>query len=93
MRKKRLFKDYYLLGDDLVIMNDAVAKEYKNLLITLDMPFSLEKTHTSKDGFEFAKRWFYKGEEISGFSIPGLLSVWNRYPLLLNFLDNQASHG
>lgn len=87
------FKGYALLGDDLRIDNDLVASEYKTLITRLDMPYSPEKTHTSKDAFEFAKRWFMAQEEITGFSISGLMSVWNRYPLLINFLDNQSSHG
>jgi len=87
------FTGYILLGDDLRIDNDLVASEYKSLISTLGMPYSEAKTHSSKDGFEFAKRWFYKGEEVSGFAISGLLSVWKSYPLLLNFLDNQQSHG
>jgi hypothetical protein len=87
------FKGYFLLGDDLRIDHDLVAKEYKNLISELGMPYSEAKTHTSIDGFEFAKRWFYQGTEITGFSVPGLLSVWKSYPLLLNFLDNQGSHG
>jgi hypothetical protein len=92
-RLRPLFESYALLGDDLVIAHDLVAKEYKNLLSLLDMPFSIEKTHVSKHTFEFAKRWFHRGEEVTGFSISGLLSVWKSYPLLLNFLQNQSSHG
>jgi len=88
-----LFKSYVLLGDDLRIDHDLVAKEYKNLLTQLDMPFSEPKTHVSKHGFEFAKRWYAQGTEVTGFSVSGLLSVWKSYPLLINFLDNQESHG
>lgn len=64
-----------VLGDDLVIANDLVANAYKALISSLDMPYSPEKTHTSKDVYEFAKRWVYQGEEITGFSIGGLLST------------------
>lgn len=87
------FSDYFLLGDDIVIFNDKVAEAYKALLKVLDMPFSFEKTHTSNDVYEFAKRWFYRGTEITGFSIGGLLSTYHRYPLLHNFLATQKSHG
>jgi len=87
------FRSYVLLGDDLRIDDDLVASEYKSLISTLGMPYSEEKTHTSKDGFEFAKRWFFRGEEVTGFAVSGLLSVWKSYPLLINFLDNQSSHG
>lgn len=54
--KKFNFKDYVILGDDLVIANNEVAQQYKDLISTLDMPFSPEKTHTSNDVYEFAKR-------------------------------------
>lgn len=89
----KFFPNYALLGDDLVIANDGVAREYKKLLAELDMPFSKEKTHVSKSTFEFAKRWFHNNQEVTGFSLSGLLSVWKSYPLLLNFLQNQSSHG
>jgi len=69
------FTNYALLGDDIVIANSEVAESYKNLLEILDMPISLEKTHVSKDTYEFAKRWIYKGKEVTGFSTGGLLET------------------
>jgi len=89
----KVFTDYALLGDDLVIANCDVAREYKLLLQDLDMPISLEKSHTALGSYEFAKRWIIQGEEITGFSISGLLETWKKYPLLKNFLDNQCGHG
>jgi hypothetical protein len=87
------FSGYVLLGDDLRIDHDSVASEYLKLLDQLAMPFSPDKTHVSQHGFEFAKRWYAFNTEVTGFSCSGLLSVWKRYPLLMNFLDNQSSHG
>jgi len=87
------FTQYALLGDDLRIDHDLVASEYLNLISSLDMPYSPAKTHVSKHGFEFAKRWYCLGQEVTGFSVSGLMSVWKSYPLLLNFLDNQETHG
>lgn len=87
------FKDYSLLGDDLVIANAAVATEYRKLLTTLAMPVSEAKTHVSDDTYEFAKRWIHCGEEITGFAISGLKNVWKRYSLLHNFLETQQHHG
>jgi hypothetical protein len=87
------YKGYALLGDDLRIDHDVVSSEYKALIKVLGMPYSEAKTHESEYGFEFAKRWFYMGTEVTGFSISGLLSVWKSYPQLINFLDNQQSHG
>lgn len=87
------FKQYVILGDDIVIANTTVAQEYKRLLSEMDMPISESKTHVSQHMYEFAKRWIYHKEEVTGFSIPGLLEVWRKYPLLHNFLETQANHG
>jgi hypothetical protein len=57
------------------------------------MPISEQKTHVSGDTFEFAKRWFHKGLEVTGFSIAGFGSVWKRYSLLHNYLSTQRDHG
>jgi len=88
------FRNYAILGDDVVIADKAVAESYRGILFDLDMPISSAKSHICEDvSFEFAKRWFIKGQEVTPFSIGGLGSVWNRYYLLHNFLTNQASHG
>jgi hypothetical protein len=57
------------------------------------MPISEQKTHVSDDTFEFAKRWFHKGLEVTGFSTAGISSVWKRYSLLHNYLCTQRDHG
>jgi len=87
------FTSYVILGDDIVIANAAVAQSYKALLSELDMPISEQKTHVSEDTFEFAKRWFHKGSEVTGFSVAGISSVWKRYSLLHNYLSTQRDHG
>jgi len=91
--KTVFFERYALLGDDIVIADSDVAREYKKLLSELDMPISETKTHVSLDTYEFAKRWIHKGSEITGFAVGGLFSVWKRYPLLHNFLTTQSHHG
>lgn len=59
------FSDYALLGDDIVIRNDAVAAEYRTLLSSLGVEVSVAKTHVSIDTYEFAKRWIHVGTEVS----------------------------
>jgi len=39
------------------------------------MKFSPQKTHISKYLFEFAKRVYFKGTEITGYSVGGLKAV------------------
>lgn len=87
------FKDYVVLGDDVVIANDDVAHQYVLMCTELDIPISPMKTHKSKSIYEFAKRWIYNGVEISPFSVGGLTSTWNHYALLSNFLTTQSDHG
>jgi hypothetical protein len=66
------FKQYVILGDDIVIANQAVAEKYKEVLSTLAMPISEAKTHVSEDTYEFAKRWIQSGVEITPLSFSGL---------------------
>lgn len=61
-----------LLGDDIVIANDKVAKEYKDLLREWDISFSVEKTHVSQYGFEFAKQIRLHRENVSPFPLSAL---------------------
>jgi hypothetical protein len=50
------FKEYRILGDDVVIANDQVAAKYLEVMSTLGVEISFTKTHVSKDTFEMAKR-------------------------------------
>jgi hypothetical protein len=50
------FKDYCVLGDDVVIANDAVASEYLQLMKSLGVEINLTKSVISDEFAEFAKR-------------------------------------
>jgi UTP-glucose-1-phosphate uridylyltransferase len=50
------FKHYIILGDDIVINNDRVAKKYMKIIKDLGIEISVAKTHVSSDTYEFAKR-------------------------------------
>lgn len=90
---KKNFRDYCILGDDIVIADTDVANWYRRILSDLDMPISEQKTHESKYFYEFAKRYVYQGQEISPFQLSSFKSVYKRYYLLQNFLENQSLHG
>jgi hypothetical protein len=66
---------YILLGDDIVIYDDRVAKHYHDIITSLGVDISPTKTHVSKDTYEFAKRWFKNGVEFSGIPINGILTT------------------
>nr|UPW42199.1 MAG: putative RNA dependent RNA polymerase [Xinjiang mito-like virus 61] len=68
------FNQYILLGDDIVIKNDKVARKYISWCKSLGVDISEAKTHVSKDTYEFAKRWFHRGNEITGLPMVGIIN-------------------
>ncbi|QUP79244.1 RNA-dependent RNA polymerase [Botryosphaeria dothidea mitovirus 2] len=82
------FKDYILLGDDIVIKNDEVAKKYKQWMSYLGVDLSDSKTHVSVDTYEFAKRWICKGKEITGIPMSGIVNnINNPFIVMVNLYD------
>lgn len=59
----------------------------------LGVEVSVLKTHDSQYFFEFAKRLFYKGEEISPFPISALQSIHSKYYLLVSLLIELEEKG
>jgi hypothetical protein len=80
------FKNYILLGDDIVIKHDAIARKYINLMHKLGVSISETKTHISKDTYEFAKRWIRGKDELTGLPLNGLLDNINNYKVVINTL-------
>lgn len=79
---------YALLGDDIVIAHEEVAKKYLEVIADLGVDVSMAKTHVSSHGFEFAKRWFINHEEVTPFPISSLKESLKRYYSLVNlFLE------
>jgi hypothetical protein len=85
----RDFSFYLVLGDDLVIADERVAKAYLAIAKEWDVEINLSKSVLSDNGsLEFAKRFVYKYEDVSGLSfremavakydIRGLLQLFNR---------------
>jgi hypothetical protein len=60
---------YKLLGDDIVIFDDDLAIEYQKLINLLGVEINFSKSFISKNYFEFAKRIFIPGKEISPFPL------------------------
>lgn len=48
--------EFFILGDDIVILNNDVANKYKEVLHGLGVEVSVSKTMSSDKLFEFAKR-------------------------------------
>lgn len=66
------FKDYCILGDDIVIANDKIALNYQEIISDLGVEMSLQKSIISKDFTEFAKKLRGKKYDFTPIG-PGLL--------------------
>lgn len=68
------FNNYIILGDDIVINHDDVAKCYMETIARLGVDLSPSKTHVSLTTYEFAKRWIdtTKGE-VTGLPMRGII--------------------
>lgn len=82
------FNNYIILGDDIVIYNNKVAKNYIKIMTKLGVDISLNKTHVSIDTYEFAKRWIKNGKELTGLPLKGILSNWNKPSIVFMELFN-----
>lgn len=75
---------YCLLGDDILIGDDALAEMYISTMEEIGVEISIPKTHQSNHFAEFAKRLLYKGEEISPFPLSALRTSSRRSYQLVN---------
>lgn len=58
---KGWFKDYAILGDDLVIANDKVAAKYLCICRWIGLGIGISKSLVAPGAAEFAKRFYLKG--------------------------------
>lgn len=60
------FSSYAILGDDIVIAEGRVARQYLQLMQELGVGIGLAKSLVSRNGvLEFAKRYYVRGEDCS----------------------------
>jgi len=76
------FRDYAILGDDIVIKHDAVADRYLILMDMLGVKINPSKSVVSKDICEFAKRLVTPTHDISPIG-PGAILAIMRKPALI----------
>jgi hypothetical protein len=75
------FDNYALLGDDIVIADNRVAKEYLSILSQLGVTCGIAKSLVSSKGLalEFAKRFYYQGKNCSPIAMKEVLSSINNF--------------
>jgi hypothetical protein len=84
---------YVILGDDVVIRHDDLAKMYMEVISSLGVGISVDKSHISNNFYEFAKRTFHQGNEVTPFPISALWSTRRTPSLMLNVITNEAVKG
>jgi hypothetical protein len=84
---------YILLGDDIVIGGTELAETYKAIMSSLGVGISNYKSHVSTNTYEFAKRWFRNGREVSGLQVNAFMETWKSYPLLFQVIREYYERG
>jgi len=102
LRPGQIYKNYALLGDDLVICDKCVADAYLSLMERLGVSVNLNKSLLSPKGLglEFAKRTFVNGVDVSPVSLrdlslatqPGALSHWSAFAKAHNLSFLRQAH-
>jgi len=99
------FAGYAILGDDVVIASQSVAKQYAVLMSRMGVGIGAHKSMSSGSGLalEFAKRTFYGGKDVSGISFrefvigrqsfAGLLELIRKYSLTLGQTMSVLGYG
>jgi hypothetical protein len=87
----RWFPHYALLGDDIVIADEAVAKSYLALITSLGVEINLTKSVISESGFcEFAKRWTTPNYDYSPVGAKALLKAFRNGSYLVGLYQDLA---
>lgn len=76
-----------------MIGDDRLGRAYTSKILSLGLEISQAKTHVSSDTFEFAKRFFVRGIEVSPFPISAIVDNIKSYPLLVASLMGEEKKG
>lgn len=82
------FRDYAILGDDIVILNRSVAIEYLRILDKIGVKAGLAKSIVAKDEFylEFAKKFFVPEGRADMLPLKEAISVYSSTILTCEFV-------
>lgn len=86
------FSGYAVLGDDIVISDPSVAKQYLEVMQTLGVGIGLHKSLISGAGLalEFAKRTIYKGKDVSPITLTELQASFMSPASAVGFIKKYA---
>lgn len=82
-----LFRDYIVLGDDIVIADEAVAIVYHHLMtVNLQVSINQAKGLLSPIGLEFAKRFYINGLDYSPLSLKEFSAIGGTFSSFIGLL-------
>lgn len=83
----RWFTQYAVLGDDIVIGDPLVAREYLAIMDRIGVIIGLPKSIISREGtaLEFAKRTYYKGIDVSPIPFKEMAAAFKSPSALVTF--------
>jgi hypothetical protein len=88
------FDLYALLGDDIVIGHRGVAHKYKEFMEAIGVGINRSKSIEGRRlTFEFAKRFFWHGEDITPLPLSGLAPGWLALSSVPEIAANLAARG
>jgi hypothetical protein len=68
---------YIMLGDDIVIAGEPLARKYRSIISALGVEISDPKSFESCDFYEFAKKCYYKTSDVTPLHIGAILTARN----------------
>lgn len=87
------FRDYAVLGDDVIIAHELVAQSYKSLMNDLGVEINMTKSHHGNVA-EFAKRWIHPHYgELTPVGAGNILTVVRNIRLMPNLVMDLSMKG
>jgi len=80
-------KHYMMLGDDIVIFGKTLADKYRSLMDDLKVEIADHKSFVSERYFEFAKRSYLKGLDVSPYPIGAIVAAKTQTELVTALRD------
>jgi hypothetical protein len=84
---------YVVLGDDILIGDEALGEAYRAKIQTLGVEVSPAKTFVSKDLCEFAKRYLFQGTEVTPYPISSVVGNLGDVSLLVSAIWGEGRKG
>jgi hypothetical protein len=84
---------YVILGDDVLIGDPRLGELYRAKVLSLGVDISQPKSFVSSEMCEFAKRYLYRGEEVSPFPTSSVTENLGDVSLLVSSITGEERKG